>query len=83
MYLVLPEVLSLVEDSRRKTEHIMADDAIIGKVTEKQRFFIDLTMQAIRTVPSFETLILDDHLYLIIPLLLRTASSGASSDNIT
>jgi hypothetical protein len=27
-------------------------------------------------LPSFEQSILDDHLYLIIPLLLRTASSG-------
>ena len=25
-------------------------------------------------LPSFEIMILDDHLYLIIPLLLRTAS---------
>lgn len=29
-----------------------------------------------KKLPSFEKAILDDHLYLIIPLLLRTASSG-------
>jgi hypothetical protein len=33
-------------------------------------------------LPSFEITILDDHLYLIIPLLLRTASSGRMTSQI-
>jgi hypothetical protein len=33
-------------------------------------------------LPSFEIMILDDHLYLIIPLLLRTASSGRMSSAV-
>jgi len=39
-------------------------------------------MFAIYLIPSFEITILDDHLYLIIPLLLRTASSGPISELI-
>jgi hypothetical protein len=34
-------------------------------------------------LPSFERSILDDHLYLIIPLLLRTASSGRQISPVT
>ncbi len=40
---------------------------------------IGLTSDAMKILPSFEIMILDDHLYLIIPLLLRTASSGRMS----
>jgi hypothetical protein len=80
MYLVLPEVLSLIELARRKTESTIADEMHIGKISEKSKLLVELTKNAIQTLPNFETLILDDHLYLIIPLLLRTASSGPISD---
>ena len=41
-----------------------------------------MTLSSIQSLPSFETNILDDHLYLIIPLLLRTAANGPISDQV-
>jgi hypothetical protein len=70
MYLILPEVLSLIEQSRKNAEYLM--DQNVAKSNE----LFDLTQEAMKKLPSFERSILDDHLYLIIPLLLRTASSG-------
>ena len=81
MYLVLPEVLSLIEQARRKTESIIVEENQM-KPSERSKSLVELTLNAILSLPTFETLILDDHLYLIIPLLLRTASSGPISDQI-
>lgn len=36
---------------------------------------------AIKHLPRFESQILDDHLYLIVPLLLRTAKKNGMSDD--
>lgn len=75
MYLVLPEVLHLIENSRMKAE----------QVYNTQKAFaldnIQVTQQAIFFLPKFESQILDDHLYLIVPLLLRTAKKNGMSDD--
>jgi len=70
MYLILPEVLSLIEQSRKNAE--MQE----GRSTS----WLDQTRDAMDKLPYFDINILDDHLYLIIPLLLRTASSGHKSN---
>ena len=73
MYLVLPEVLSLIEQSRKQA------DFLADQNQQRSVDLIGLTSDAMKILPSFEIMILDDHLYLIIPLLLRTASSGRMS----
>ena len=80
MYLVLPEVLSLIEQARRQTEATISEEQLMQKPSVKSKSLVELTFNAIQSLPNFETLILDDHLYLIIPLLLRTASSGPISE---
>ena len=75
MYLVLPEVLHLIEVSRKKAEHSYN----IQKMHPNE--FIQVTQQAIYFLPKFESQILDDHLYLIVPLLLRTAKKNGMSDD--
>lgn len=47
MYLVLPEVLSLIEKARRQTEAIITDDSLIGKISERQKTLVELTLSAI------------------------------------
>ena len=75
MYLVLPEVLHLIEWSRRKAEQVYN--------TQKNLALehITVTQQVILFLPKFDTQILDDHLYLIVPLLLRTAKKNGISDD--
>lgn len=77
MYLILPEVLSLIEQSRKNAEYMWEQNIV------RSQELIALTQEAMLKLPSFETMILDDHLYLIIPLLLRTASSGRMTSQIT
>lgn len=72
MYLILPEVLSLIEQSRKNAE--------MYENQPRSNELLALTQDAMKNLPSFELTILDDHLYLIIPLLLRTASSGHKSN---
>lgn len=74
MYLVLPEVLQLIEWSRKKAEQVHSTQK--GYATD----LIAVTQQAIFFLPKFESQILDDHLYLIVPLLLRTAKKNGVSD---
>lgn len=76
MYLILPEVLSLIEQSRKNAEYMWEQNHA------RSQELIALTQEAMKNLPSFETMILDDHLYLIIPLLLRTASSGRMTSQI-
>ena len=68
MYLVLPKVLIIIEESRKQAE--------IYSTTQPQKSaeMIRTAKEAIINLPTFDYQILDDHLYLIIPLLLRTAS---------
>lgn len=74
MYLVLPEVLHLIEVSRKKAEATYH----LNKMHHKEHIMV--TKQAIYFLPRFDPQILDDHLYLIVPLLLRTAKKYGVSD---
>jgi len=73
MYLMLPQVLSLIEHSRKIAEqnHLSYNQDIS---MQKTRDLIQITREAVYHLPMFDYQILDDHLYLIVPLLLRTAS---------
>ena len=75
MYLVLPEVLHLIENSRKRAELMYSQQKTFAND------FIQVTKQAIFFLPKFESQILDDHLYLIVPLLLRTAKKNGMSDD--
>jgi len=68
MYLVLPKVLMIIEESRKQAEFFAS--------TQQQKSIecIRVAREAVNNLPSFDYQILDDHLYLIVPLLLRTAS---------
>jgi hypothetical protein len=68
MYLVLPKVLMIIEESRRQAEYY-------AQTQEKKSIeLIRVAREAVQYLPTFDYQILDDHLYLIVPLLLRTAS---------
>ena len=73
MYLVLPEILQLIEQSRKRAEEIFISQHNASVE------LVRVTKEAIYYLPMFDVHILDDHLYLIVPLLLRTAQKGRMS----